>query len=53
MKGRMSEKKERISLKRRALLMLVGYLSLAFDKLEGRSTKPPKIKRRGKIDIVQ
>lgn len=49
----MTGKKERIGLKRRALLMLVGYLSLALDRLEGKSTEPPKIKRRGKIDIVR
>ena len=45
-------KKKRISVRRRVLLMTVGYFSLALDKLEGKPTQPPKLPKPGKIKIV-
>jgi hypothetical protein len=50
----MEEKqKKRMGLVRRAMLIAVGYLALMFDKLEGKSTEPPKLTRRGRIKIVK
>jgi hypothetical protein len=48
----MEKSKKKMSAKRRVLLMTVGYLSLALDKLEGKSTEPPKTSRTGRIKIV-
>jgi hypothetical protein len=47
------KRKKRMSLERRAMLIAVGYLALAFDKLEGKSTEPPKLARKGRIRIVK
>lgn len=49
----MEKKKEQMGRRRRAFLMAVGYLSLALDRLEGKSTEPPKRTRKGRIKIVR
>jgi hypothetical protein len=46
------QKKEKMSKRRRAFLIAVGYMSLALDKLEGKSTQPPQPVKRGRIKIV-
>jgi len=45
-------KKRRVSLKRRVLLLSVGYVSLALDKLEGKAAEPPPLPKPGKIKII-
>lgn len=45
-------RKTRMSLKRRLLLMMVGYMALGLDKLEGKPTAPPPPVRKGRIKIV-
>ena len=46
------KKRERMGKRRRAFLIVVGYMSLALDKLEGKSTQPPQAVKRGRIKIV-
>ena len=46
------QKRERMSKRRRAFLIAVGYMVLALDKLEGKSTRPPQPVKRGRINIV-
>ena len=46
------QKKERMSIRRRAFLMAVGYMALALDRLEGKSTEPRQAVKRGRIKIV-
>jgi hypothetical protein len=38
---------------RRLFLMVVGYLSFALDKLEGKSTEPSDTTKTGRIEIVE
>jgi hypothetical protein len=49
----MEKKTKQMDRRRRAFLIAVGYLSLALDRLEGKSTEPPKLTKRGRIKIVQ
>lgn len=46
------KKKEKMSKRRRAFLVTVGYLALALDRLEGKPTAPPKPVKSGRIKIV-
>jgi hypothetical protein len=46
------QKKERMSIRRRAFLIAVGYMALTLDKLEGKSTEPRPAVKRGRIKIV-
>ncbi len=46
------QKKERMSIRRRAFLMAVGYMALALDRLEGKPTEPRQAVKRGRIKIV-
>lgn len=48
----MERKKKKMSRRRRAFLIAVGYLSLALDRLEGKPTAPPESLKRGRIRIV-
>jgi hypothetical protein len=48
----MNKKERKLSRRRRAFLIAVGYLSLALDKLEGKSIKPARAPHRGRIKIV-
>jgi hypothetical protein len=44
-------RKKKMRKRRRLFLIVVGCLALALDRLEGKSTEPPPIKR-GRIKIV-
>jgi hypothetical protein len=44
--------REKLSKRRRAFLIAVGYAALALDKLEGKSTKQSVPATRGRIKIV-
>ncbi len=46
-----TERKKRPSRRRRLLLLTIGYISLALDRLEGKSP-PPAPRRTGRIKIV-
>ena len=46
------KKKEKMSRRRRAFLIAVGYLALALDKLEGKPAVPQHPVKRGRIKIV-
>jgi hypothetical protein len=49
----MMTKEKKQSKPRRLLLMVVGYLSFALDKLEGKSTESPDTTKTGRIEIVE
>jgi hypothetical protein len=44
---------KKMSARCQLLLLIVGCVALALDKLEGKSIEPPRVKRTGRIRIVQ